>query len=146
MAQTTIMPESVTEAAVKAFLTAQSISGLQLIARLDGTEEALPSLSIVCATADPDFTDVEAQTGNWLCRVALKLKSQKNDTTTAAHDTFLGQVLYALYTDTVVADLNSATAGDNFTAYRVQILGRRHWTDGEHRFSEQLIEVWMQPS
>lgn len=147
MAQTTIMPERVTEQAMLAYLTAKAIDGLQLLARFDMTAEVLPCLKITCSSCQPDYIDdIQVQTGNWIVELALTLKSHAQDTTGAAHDALMGAVIYAVYTDAIVTDLNAATTGDEFTAFDIRMGARRNWNDEDHFYTEQIVNVYMQPS
>ena len=141
------MPERVTEQAMLAFLTAKAITGLQLVTRFDMTAESLPSLKIAVETCRPDYgDDIQAQTGNWWCSCTLTLKSHAQDTTAAEHDALMGAVLYAVYTDTIVSDLNSASGTDEFTAFDVRIGDRTNRVDDNHFYTEQTVDVYMMPS
>lgn len=147
MPQTTIMPERVTEAAVAALINALGLSGVQVLTRFAGDTQALPAVLVVCEQCQPDYTDdVETQTGNWICNVKITLKSHCEDTTGAAHDAIMGQLLYGLFNVEIVTELNNAIADDEFTALKADFGARQNTTDGTHWMTEQELIVYMMPS
>lgn len=147
MAQTTLMPERVTEAAVAALISALNLADVQVLTRFAGDNQELPAVLVTCDQCQPDYQDdVEAQTGNWICSVKITLKSHMEDTTGAEHDELMGQLLFGLFHVEIVAELNAAIASDEFTALKADFGPRQNSTDGQHWTTEQELIVYMMPS
>ena len=121
-----------TEDAVVAYLVAQALANIPAGQIYPGLENstaiedesaealrALPCVTVICQNAQPDgmFDAGDGTNITWRVQCDIRVRSNAQDTTRAAHRTRTGEVFSVFNVTTIAADLSSALA--DFTCLKV---------------------------
>lgn len=127
------------------------LAGLSICRAFSSSDRREPSLEIECVECEPDpQRESAADVGNWTCGMTFRVRThydpRRSDAARTEHANWIGEVRDRLRTATLVADLNTATVDEDFTAIGVWIGASRRMVDGHSMITEQTARLLMMPS